>query len=75
MSSNKSSPNTSEMRLLRMPREDRLQLSLKYLSKPEENEREEEEDEEEEDGKAGRRGGGERERGRNPVSIHPRHTR
>ena len=39
MSSNKSSPNTSEMRPLRMPREDRSQLSLKYSSKPEEKER------------------------------------
>ena len=70
MSCNKSSPNTSEMRPLRMPREDLLPLSLKYSSKPKEREKEEEE-EDEEDGKEGGRGGGVRERGRSPVSIHP----
>ena len=53
-----------------MPREEVLQLNLKSSSKPEEREREEEE-EEEEDGKEGRRGGGVRESGRSPVSIHP----
>jgi len=44
-------------------------LNLRYPSKPEEREKEEEE--EEEDGKEGRRGGGVREGGRSPVSIHP----
>ena len=39
MSCNKSSPNTSEMRPLRMPREEVLYLSLKYSSKPKERER------------------------------------
>ena len=53
-----------------MPRKERSQLSLKYSSKPEEREKEEEE-EDEEDGKEGRRGGGVKERGRRPVSIHP----